>query len=368
MKCLITGASGFLGKNLYFFLKQAGYDVLTYHHEESKEVMEKKCKQCDIVFHLAGVNRPQQLTEFDIGNVGFTKNIVDALKKVGNACPIVFASSIQATKNNPYGQSKLQAEKILLDYAENLGGGIRIYRLPNVFGKWCRPNYNSVIATFCYNRARDLPLVVHDELSLLELVYVDDVMSDFIHCLEDDFDSKKYYANISVTYRKKLGEIADMIRLFGDCHAQLQVPDQLDDFSRKMYSTYLSYLPECGRIYSLDMHMDDRGSFTEVMRTLGQGQFSVNISHPGIVKGNHWHHTKHEKFLVISGEGIIRLRNVWEKEIITYHVLGEKLEIVEIPPGYTHNIENIGNQDMVTLMWANENFNPDKPDTWYMEV
>ena len=367
-KCLVTGANGFLGKHMLLCLEQAGHEVVPYHHSDGDDILECCCKECDAVFHFAGVNRPKESEEYETGNAGFTGKLVRMLNKVGNACQVIFASSIQAEQDNPYGRSKHRAEEILLKYAEKTGADVRIFRLPNVFGKWGRPNYNSAIATFCYNQVRGLPIVVHDESRLMELVYVDDVMAEFLRALEMKSGTMNHYAEVSIVYRKALGEIASMIRSFGEYRSTLGIPDQSDDFSRKLYSTYLSYLPMENLSFPLHMHIDDRGSFTEFMRTMGQGQFSVNVAHPHVVKGNHWHHTKHEKFLVVSGEGVIRLRMLGDEKVAVYHVSGKKLEVVEIPPGCAHNIENTGEEDMVTLMWANENYDSEKPDTWRMEV
>ena len=367
-KCLVTGADGFLGRNLVLSLEQVGMSVLSYHHTDGEEVLESYCRECSFVFHLAGVNRPERTEDYELGNVEFTRKLVEILVKVGNACPVIFSSSIQAEQENPYGVSKRRAEELLFEYGERTNAAIGIYRLPNVFGKWCRPNYNSVIATFCHNEARQIPLVVNDASRSLQLVYVDDVVEDFLHLLKGGVNGGGGYKDVPVTYQRTVGEIASLVRFFGDCRQKLCVPEMDDDFTSKLYSTYLSYLPSNKLSYPLLMHEDDRGSFTEFMRTSGQGQFSVNISHPHIVKGNHWHHTKHEKFLVVKGEGIIRLRKVGEREIASYPVSARKLEVVEIPPGYTHSIENTGEEDMVTLMWANENFSPERPDTWPLEV
>ena len=368
-KCLVTGAGGFLGKHLILWLEQAGHEVMAYHHADGEQALKYCCEKCDLVFHLAGVNRPKLPEEFEAGNAGFTEMLVHALEKAGNACPVIFASSIQAESDNPYGRSKQRAENILLAYGKASGADVRIYRLPNVFGKWCRPNYNSAVATFCHNQAHGLPLVIHDASRSMELVHVDDVMRAFlVEILQEQKQEGTAYRGIPVTYRKTVGEVAMMIQSFGDCRQSLHVPGQEDGFLRKLYSTYLSYLPLDELSYPLCMHADNRGSFTEFMRTEGQGQFSVNISHPHITKGNHWHHTKHEKFLVVSGEGIIRLRKLGTDDVIAYRVSGRKLEVIEIPPGCTHNIENIGEQDMVTLMWANENYDLECPDTYRLEV
>lgn len=367
-KCLVTGAGGFLGKHLVLSLEQAGIPVLPYHHGDGETALAFCCRECSFVFHLAGVNRPEQPEEYETGNAGFTRKLVETLGETGNACPIVFASSIQAERDNPYGRSKQAAERILLEHGEKTGASVCIYRLPNVFGKWCRPNYNSVVATFCHNQANGLPLTVNDASYGLNLAYVDDVMEEFLNLLDEETKVESAYREIPVMYRETVGEIASLVRSFEDCRRNLRIPDQKDGFARKLYSTYLSYLPSDALSYPLEMHEDARGSFTEFMRTGDRGQFSVNISRPHVVKGNHWHHTKHEKFLVVSGEGVIRLRRVGEQDVVAYRVSGKKLEVVEIPPGYTHNIENIGEREMVTLMWANESFDPERPDTWRMEV
>lgn len=321
------------------------------------------CKQCDFVFHLAGVNRPKTEDEFFSGNEKFTQKLVDYLNAENNNCPIVFTSSIQADLNNPYGKSKKAAENIL-----SRRGNSFIYRLPNVFGKWCRPNYNSAIATFCYNTARGLEISVNDPAREMNLVYIDDVIEEFLRALNGNATKNGDFCIVPKTYKRTLKEIADTIQNFPKCRADLSIPNQNDELTKKLYSTYLSYLPKNNFGYSLTMHKDNRGSFSEFVRTEGQGQFSVNIVKPHITKGNHWHHSKHEKFLVILGEGVIRFRQIFSDKILEYKVSGDKHEVIEIPPGYTHSIENTGETDMAVIIWANENFNPDAPDTYFLAV
>ena len=320
------------------------------------------------MFHLAGVNRPKNESEFLEGNVDFTQKILEKLKQCGNMVPVLMSSSIQAELDNPYGKSKKAAEELLFEYEREMGSKIFIYRLSNVFGKWCKPNYNSVIATFCYNIAHDLPIVINNPEVMLNLVYIDDVVEEFIAALNGKPNREGEFCSVKTIYTIKLGNIADLIHSFKNSRENLSVANMNDEFSKKLYSTYLSYLPENQFSYDLNMHIDHRGSFTEFLRTNGQGQVSVNISKPGIVKGNHWHNTKNEKFLVVSGKGRISFRKYGSDEVIEYNVSGDKLQVIDIPVGYTHSIENIGDTDMVTIMWANELFNPDKPDTYYMEV
>ena len=281
----------------------------------------------------------------------------------------MISSSIQAELDNPYGKSKKAGEDLLLDYSQETGAKVLIYRLPNVFGKWCRPNYNSAIATFCYNIARDLPITVNNDPSVvMKLVYIDDVVNEMINALEGKEHREGEFCYIPVVYTITLGEIVDLLYSFKKSREKRSIPDIADGFTRKLYSTYLSYLPEDKFSYELTMNIANRGSFTEFIKTLDRGQVSVNISKPGITKGNHWHHTKNEKFLVVSGKGVIRLRKIYSDKVIEYFVSGEKMEVIDIPPGYTHNIENLGDTDMVTIMWANEPYDSEKPDTYYLEV
>jgi UDP-2-acetamido-2,6-beta-L-arabino-hexul-4-ose reductase len=369
MKILVTGAKGFIGKNLIAELKNRNYtDIFEYDVETNPDLLDKYCKEADFVFHLAGVNRPKDESEFMEGNFGFTSVLLDKLKKYGNTCPVMISSSIQAKLDNPYGRSKKAGEDLLLDYSKETGAKVLIYRFPNVFGKWCRPNYNSAIATFCHNIAHDLHITVNDPKVVMNLVYIDDVVNELINALEGKENRKGDFCEVPVGYTVTLGKIVELIYSFKKSREELSIPDMSDEFTKKLYSTYLSYLPEDQFSYELKMNVDNRGSFTEFIRTLDRGQVSVNISKPGITKGNHWHHTKNEKFLVVSGKGVIRFRKIDSEEIIEYFVSGDKMEVVDIPTGYTHNIENLGDTDMVTIMWANEAFDPEKPDTYFLEV
>jgi len=370
MKILITGANGFIGKNLKFELENLGYkDLLLCDVDTSLEELQVQTKECEFVFHLAGVNRPEKLEDFMEGNYGFLTQIIEQLKENNNQAPILMTSSIQALLGNPYGTSKLAGEDYLLKYGNDENLPVYIYRLTNVFGKWCRPNYNSVVATFCHNIANDLPVQINDGNVNLNLIHVDDVVNALISAMEGKEDPAKdgrYY--VHQVYQITLNELADSIYAFKKARQTLQIPKVGEPFIKKLYSTYLSYLPKEKFFYDLNMKTDERGSFTEFLKMKEYGQVSVNISKPGITKGNHWHHTKTEKFLVVSGEGLIRFRKIDEDEIIQYFVNGEKLQVIDIPPGYTHNITNTGETDMVTMMWANEKFDIEKPDTYFLEV
>lgn len=369
MKILVTGAKGFVGKNLVEELKNRGYqDIFECDINTTREELEEYTKSCEFVFHLAGVNRPENEEEFMTGNFGFTSILLEKLGNNNNKCPILITSSIQAKLDNPYGKSKKAGEDLMFAYSKKTGAKVYVYRLTNLFGKWCRPNYNSVVATFCYNIANDLPIQINDSKVELNLAYIDDVIEEFINAINNDVNIEEGYGFIPVTHTVQLGKIAELIKKFKDSRKNLLIPNMQDKFEKKLYSTYLSYLPENKFSYPVKMNIDERGSFTEIFKTEERGQVSVNISKPGIVKGNHWHHTKNEKFLVVSGAGVIRFRKINSENVIEYKVSGEKLEVVDIPCGYTHNIENIGNTDMVTIMWANELFNPEKPDTYFMEV
>ncbi|NLY21664.1 MAG: capsular polysaccharide biosynthesis protein CapF [Tissierellia bacterium] len=369
MRMLVTGAKGFIGKNLIAELKNRKYtDILEYDKDTDHNMLDEYCKKANFVFHLAGVNRPKEESEFMEGNYGFTSKLIDTLKKYKNTCPVMLSSSIQAKLDNPYGKSKRAGEDLLFNYNKETGAKVLVYRFPNVFGKWCRPNYNSVIATFCQNIARNLPISVSDPNITMNLVYIDDVVHELINALEGKENRKGLFCEVPKVYTITLGEIVDLIYSFKKSREERTVPDLSNEFTKKLYSTYLSYLPEDQFSYELKMNVDDRGSFTEFIKTNDRGQVSVNISKPGIVKGNHWHHTKTEKFLVVSGKGVIRFRKVNSDEIIEYYVSGDKLQVVDIPPGYTHNIENLGDTNMVTIMWANEPFDPENPDTYHLEV
>lgn len=381
MKILVTGANGFVGKNLVAALNNIkdGKDrthpaisieeIYSYDIDSSAELLEEACKNADFVFNLAGVNRPQNTEEFMQGNFGFASELLDALKKHNNTCPVMLSSSTQAALDNPYGQSKKAGEDLFFKYSEETGAKVLVYRFPNVFGKWCRPNYNSAVATFCNNIANDLPIQVNDRNHPMTLVYIDDVVNEMINALCGAETKDGQYCRVPIEHKITLGEIVDLLYSFKESRENRHTPDVTEgSFSKKLYSTYLSYLPKDKFSYSLKMNIDDRGSFTEILRTVNNGQFSVNISKPGITKGQHWHNTKNEKFLVVSGKGVIRFRAVNSDEVIEYYVSGDKLEVVDIPIGYTHNIENLGDTDMVTFMWCNECFDPNKPDTFFLEV
>ena len=384
MKILITGAHGFVGRNLTETLKAVrdGKDrtrglpteleLLLYTRQSPEGTLEAYCAEADFVFHLAGVNRPETEEEFLTGNRDLTARLLSALEKAGNPCPVLLTSSIQALRDNPYGRCKLAGEDLVRSYGARTGAKTLIYRLPNLFGKWCRPNYNSVVATFCHNIANGLPIDVRDPAYSFPLVYIDDVVASFIAAMEGraarDCSIPGYCHLMCDAYDVTLGRQAELIESFRGSRGKLDVPDMGDAFTRKLYATYLSYLPTDGFSYPLDMHCDARGSFTEFLRTPERGQVSVNISRPGVVKGNHWHHTKNEKFLVVKGEGIIRFRRLNTEAVYEYRVSGDKLEVVDIPTGYTHNIENVGESDMVTVMWASEPFDPERPDTYFLEV
>ncbi|XKH50451.1 NAD-dependent epimerase/dehydratase family protein [Chryseomicrobium palamuruense] len=366
LKIAITGAKGFIGKNLISELKNQGYlNLLKITRDTSVKELKSILTEAELVFHLAGINRPISDNEFEKGNIDFTRKILETLVELNNIVPIVVTSSTQAINDNAYGLSKKAAEEVVKIYAKDNNVECGIYRLPNVFGKWSKPNYNSAIATFCHNIARDLPIQVNDPSVELTLVYIDDVVNEFITCLEG---METLYREVPVVHKKKLGEIVELIYSFKASRENRSVPKLDDPFEKKLYSTYLSFLPEDQFSYELKMNVDRRGSFTEFIKTVDRGQVSINISKPGITKGNHWHHTKNEKFLVVSGNGVIRFRKPNETMIIEYFVCGDKLEVVDIPVGYTHNIENLGESDMVTVMWVNEPFDPDNPDTYFLEV
>lgn len=366
---LVTGSSGFVGKNLIETLRlRKDFTLLSFDIDDDPATLPALCSHADFVFHLAGVNRPKHQEEFKTGNAGLTEEITSILQAQGRAVPIVLCSSTQAALDNPYGVSKRQAEEVVFGYGQATGARVYVYRLPNLFGKWCRPNYNSAVATFCHNIADDLPIKVNDPSVTMTLAYIDDVVASFIACLDGNANVQDGYAVVASVHSIALGEIVELLRSFKESRRQLSIPDMSDPFTKKLYSTYLSYLPTDGFSYPLKMNIDERGSFTEFIRTPERGQVSVNISKPGITKGNHWHHSKNEKFLVVSGQGAIRFRKIGSDEIIEYHVSGEKLEVVDIPTGYTHNISNTGDSDMVTVMWVNEPFDPDKPDTYFEPV
>ena len=380
MNILIAGAKGCVGKNLVEALKNVrdGKDktrgispdinIFEYDVDTDSTLLDEYCQKADFVFNLAGVNRPETEDEFMEGNFGFASTLLEILKKHENTCPVMISSSTQAALDNPYGRSKKAGEDLFFEYGHITSAKVLVYRFPNVFGKWCRPNYNSAVATFCNNIAHNLPITVNDRSHMMTLVYIDDVVDELIRGLKCEETCDGEYCKVPVSYQVTLGEIVDLLYTFKESRNDKSVPDVNNGFTNKLYATYLSYLPETEFSYPLVMNCDTRGSFTEILRTDNRGQFSVNISKPGITKGNHWHNTKNEKFVVVSGKGVIRFRKIGETKVHEYFVSGDKIEVVDIPTGYTHNIENLGDTDMVTFMWANECFNPDKPDTYYEEV
>ena len=401
MKVLVTGAKGFVGKNLCAQLnnikegKAKCYgdlvidEVFEYDLDSTPEQLDAYCRDCDFVFNLAGVNRPQNQEEFMQGNFGFASVLLDTLKKYQNNCPVMISSSIQATLagrfgTSEYGKSKKAGEELMFQYGEETGAKVLVYRFPNLFGKWCRPNYNSAVATFCHNMAHDLPITVNDPSVELELLYIDDLVEEMIcalkgeehHCEFDGVETVLTeggrYCAAPVTHKVTLGEIVDLLQQFVDMPQTLMIPEiPAGSFAKKLYSTYLSYLPKDKAIFDLKMNEDARGSFTELVHTLNCGQVSINISKPGITKGQHWHHTKWEQFIVVSGHGLIQLRNENdpEGEILNYEVSGDKIQSVIMLPGYTHNIINLSDtQDLVTVMYCNEIFNPERPDTYFDPV
>lgn len=382
MNILITGARGFVGRNLAEALKNIrdGKDktrglesdivIFEYDIDTDPAELDGYCQSADFVFHLAGVNRPKDEKEFMEGNFGFTSTLLDTLKKYNNKAPVLVTSSIQAALDNPYGRSKKAGEDLIFAYGRENGVKTLVYRFPNVFGKWCRPNYNSAVATFCHNIAHNLPITVNDRAHMMTLVYIDDVVDELINALKGQENRTGEYCAVPVEHKIKLGEIADMLYEFKASRETLSVPDMTPgSFSKKLYSTYLSYLAPENFSYKLKMNCDSRGSFTEILRTQNAGQFSVNVSKPGITKGQHWHNTKNEKFVVVKGHGLIQLRKIGTDDIVNYEVSGNEITVVDMIPGYTHNIINLSEtEELVTFMWCNECFNPDKPDTFYEEV
>ena len=375
MKILITGAQGFLGKNLvaeltknYSLQLEPEHELLLYDRDTDEKVLDDYLRRCEFIFHFAGINRPERTEEFQEGNFGFIDLILKGLRKYKNSAPILMTSSIQAEQSNPYGISKKQGEDLLFAYGKETGSKVLIYRLSNVFGKWSRPNYNSVVATFCYNISRGLPIQIHNEDTILHLIYIDDFMDEMKAALFGKENRISEFCSVPITSEITLGRLAKTINSFYESRNTLAVPDLSNELEKKLYSTYLSFLPENSFSYPLTMHIDERGSFTEFIRTADRGQVSVNVSKPGIEKGNHWHHSKNEKFLVVKGEALIQFRKIDKTEVIEYYVNDQCLQVVEIPPGYTHNIKNTGTDELITVMWANELFDPNHPDTWPLKV
>lgn len=382
MNILVTGAKGFVGRNLISQLRNIQYGkannyaisgqeikVFEYDIDSDPAELDVYCKNADFVFNLAGVNRPKDPTEFMKGNFGFASLLLDTLKRYENRCPVMISSSIQAELDNPYGESKRAGENLLFNYSKETGAKVLVYRFPNLFGKWCRPNYNSAVATFCHNIAHDLPIQVNDPNVLMRLVYIDDVVDELIAALSGKEHKEGDFCYVPTIHTITLGEIVELIESFKGMPDNLEVPKLDDPFTKKLYSTYLSYLPKEKFSYPLKMNVDNRGSFTEIIRTADRGQFSVNISKPGIKKGEHWHHTKNEKFVVVKGHGLILLRKIGTDEIISFEVSGDRIEVVEMIPGYTHNIINLSEtEDLVTFIWCNECFDPNRPDTYFEKV
>ena len=399
MKILVTGANGFVGQNLVAQLnnikegKARCYgdvvvdEVFCYDIYSTPEQLDAYCREADFVFNLAGVNRPHDVSEFMKGNWGFATTLLQTLRKHNNTCPVMLSSSIQATLagrfgNSEYGKSKKAGEELFFDYAATTGAKVLVYRFPNIFGKWCRPNYNSAVATFCYNIAHNLPITVNDPSTQLELLYIDDLVDEMIaalagcehHCEFDGVTTiitpQGRYCAVPVTHRVTLGEIVELLHTFYNQPQSLVIPDiPQGSFAKKLYSTYLSYLPKEKIAFPLKMNVDERGSFTELLRTHNNGQVSINISKPGITKGQHWHNTKWEFFMVVSGHGLIQQRRVGSDEVLNFEVSGDKIEAVHMLPGYTHNIINLSDtHDLVTVMWCNECFDPNRPDTYFLPV
>lgn len=369
---LVTGSEGFIGENLIVRLQELdNVAIKSFDKEDSIDSLKKLLLESDFIFHLAGVNRPKNVEEFEKVNVGLTKTLIKLLEEMDKKIPIVITSSIQAELDNPYGKSKKRAEDELIKYCNKNSVPVYIYRLHNVFGKWSRPNYNSVVSTFCYNISHNLDIIISDPKKELELVYIDDVIDEFVSLLDkEEKDFHKYYYNIKRTFRVTLGELADKLYKIKDVRKTLIIPDLSDDFMKSLHATYLSYLDKDDFSYEMDSKEDNRGDFTELIKSKSFGQVSISRSGKGVIRGNHYHNTKNEKFCVIQGKAVIKLRNILDDKIIPYYVSDKKIEIVDIPPGYTHSIENLteGDGEMILLIWANEIFDPENPDTYYLEV
>lgn len=382
MNILITGAKGFVGKNLVENLKNIRdgknktrpnlkiEEIFTFDIDTDICLLDEYCRKADFVFNLAGINRPKSAEEFMEGNFGFADTLLNTLKKHNNTCPVMISSSIQATLENDYGKSKKAGEDLVLSYSKETGARVLVYRFPNLFGKWCRPNYNSVVATFCSNIANDLEITVNNRETLLTLVYIDDLVEEMLNALEGKENRENDFCRVKTEHKVTLGEIVDLLYSFSEQPRTILMPEIPDDsFAKKLYSTYLSYLPEHKVSFPLKMNKDQRGSFTELLKTEKCGQFSVNISKPGITKGQHWHNSKWEFFIIVSGKGLIEQRKIDSDEVLRFEASGEEIKAIHMLPGYTHNIINLSEtEDLVTLMWANEQFNPEKPDTFFEAV
>lgn len=366
-KILVTGSNGFIAKNLIEHLKRdEDIQLYFFSKKDSINMLESYVKEVDFIFHLAGVNRPKDIKEFYDGNSNLTKTIVSLLKKENKQTPILLSSSTQSDLDNDYGKSKKEAEELLLNYSKETNANVFIYKLPNVFGKWSKPNYNSVISTWCYNITHNLEIQVNDREVKLNLVYVDDVIKSFIEKL--DYKGKNKYFEIDTVYKKTLGDIEGLLYKFKENRTTLFIPEVASGFERALYATYLSYLSLDNFSYALQGYKDERGTFYEILKTLDSGQFSLSTTAPGVTRGNHFHHSKNEKFLVVKGEALIQFRHIVTNEIIEYKVDETKMEIVEMIPGYTHNIKNTGNEEMILILWANESFDLKNPDTYFLEV
>ena len=366
---LVTGSRGFIGKNLIVALKRTGrYRILEFDLENSYEDLKAYCSKADAVVHLAGVNRPEKEEEYHQGNVEFTQDLLKIIDNAGSCPLIIFSSSIQADLDNPYGKSKKRAEELLKSWANERSGTVLIYRLPNVFGKWCRPNYNSAVATFCYNIARNLDIHINDPNRILELVYIDDVVNEFSNVLEEEFPGGAHYREVKPVFKINIVKLVNLLKEFKESRKTLRLPNFNDNFVKRLYATYMSYLPENEFAYSVSIKSDRRGDLAELMKSLNSGQIFTSRTRPGEIRGNHYHDSKVEKFIVIDGEALISFRNIIKNEIIEYYVSGRDFKIIDIPPGYTHAIKNIGHKDLIVLFWANEIFDPERTDTYYLEV
>lgn len=369
MKILVTGAGGFIGKNLIAELKNRGFsNIFEVQKETDFFLLSKYTKECDFVFHLAGVNRPNDEKDYMVENYGFTVKLLELLRMHQNKSPVLFTSSIQADLGNPYGKSKKASEGLLFKYGQETGAKILVYRLPNLFGKWCKPNYNSVVATFCHNIARDKEIQIHNKETVLILCYIDDVIEEFLQALEGNETREGDFCRVPVNHQITLGELSDKLYSFKENRESLVMPSLENMFDRALYGTFLSYLEDDNFSYKLKKNVDHRGWLAEFIKSQSMGQIFISKTKPGVTRGNHWHHTKVEKFLVIQGEAVIRFRKIDSEHVTEYKVNGDNPEVVDIPVGYTHSIENTGDVDVITLFWACEIFNPEKPDTYYVEV